>query len=113
MWTNKRINEALTPLRDSYRAGTLEITYEDTLEARVTGVLSGDTFNEQTQKRLNALFSVPSSIYTSVTPKAAIRWPTPTDTARALQNFMNRRLDPWAHTKPQPRPEVQAYATSE
>lgn len=97
-FTNKTINAALSELRISIREGRTTVYFRDKgvihLKRLVGAALdvpfSKEYFNPQTLRRFDKLFeTVPFAPF-----------PTQDDTATALQNFINRRSDPWAHVRP-------------
>lgn len=100
-FSNYDIRLLLSDLRSKIRNGAVTVNYKtiggsalaDTVASRF-GVLGFDkaNFNPQTVKRFAMLFEVPHY------DEGGVRhWPTQDDTATALQNFINRRSDPWAH----------------
>lgn len=93
--SNESINSALRDLRVQIREGKVHVqhAFAGNFPRVVSGALGGveynsDNFNPQTINRLTVLFNVPQN---------GDKWPTPDQTAWALQNFINRRSDPWAH----------------
>lgn len=104
---NTTINKALVELRTSIREGKTTVYFKDqgpshlkrlvaaALETTVEMLDNNEYFNPQTVHRLNVLFNVPFDAlnFNKV-------YPTQDDTATALQNFINRRKDPWAHVRP-------------
>lgn len=107
-FTNKTINEALTDLRKGLRTGTVKVTQGDlrSLVAIDLGIGKDDfnteNFNPQTLKRLAHLFeNVPMKPRTGTTQIVAMGYPSQDDYAWALQNFMNRRADPWKFRRDQ------------
>lgn len=111
-FTNATINAALGHLRTDIRDGKAIVYFKDqgvphlkrlivaylfenTIE--VSDALSSEYFNPQTLRRFDKLFDVPSYLGDFGTSTV---YPTQDDTAKAIQNFMNRRIDPWAHIRP-------------
>ena len=97
--TNKQINFELIFLRDEIRQGNI-IVFNGDLRTLVGQVISADetpieftteNFNPQTLTRFDTLFAVPETA-------------TRDQVATAIQNFINRRKDPWAHMKAKPTP---------
>lgn len=115
-YTNKDIAAVLGKLRSDIRNGAT--IYDGRLKETVYSafinapgeVMSGDffspdNFNPQTLKRFEKLFEVPREPRSNETRTGggglsqikAWRYPTQDDYAWALQNFINRRANPWAH----------------
>lgn len=91
----------LSDLRSKVRNGVITISYNrDGVNALRNAVasafdnreFSSEHFNPQTLLRFDQLFDVPNPIYD-------IKWPTADETAWALQNFINRRAEPWSHVR--------------
>lgn len=105
-YNNKDIKLILSGMRSHLRNGNYVLRYKDAgavvlrkAVASYFGIEADDfntkNFNPQTLKRVAALFDVPSYGTTSTLLDYAIRWPSQDDTAKALQNFINRRSKPW------------------
>lgn len=116
-FTNTTINAALGELRTSIREGKTTVYFRDQgvshLKRLVLAALglyatdeegfSKENFNPQTVRRFEKLFDVP--VYAEIDvyypdKMQGKRFPTQEETATAIQNFMNRRMDPWAHVRP-------------
>jgi hypothetical protein len=109
-FTNKTINVALGELRTNIREGKTIVYFRNEgvehLKRLIVAALGGEAnsdawfskefFNPQTLRRFEKLFDVPTYIMVS----GSNTYPTQDDTATALQNFINRRSDPWAHVRP-------------
>lgn len=105
--TNNDINTDLTYLRTSIRDGNTIVSYredEQALRNVVAATLgidrdafNSENFKPQTLKRFASLFDVPKWPTTGTTPNTAWIFPTQDETAAAIQNFMNRRKNPWSH----------------
>lgn len=98
----------LSDLRSKVRNGVITISYtRDGVNALRNAVISAfdnrefssEHFNPQTLLRFDQLFDVPNFPRTSVSQISATKWPTADETAWALQNFINRRAEPWSHVR--------------
>lgn len=107
--TNTQIKLTLSDLRSKIRNGVVTVSYKTIgssalkdIVASKFGVLDFNKhdFNPQTLRRFEVLFDVPKPPTLFGTLPDKMLWPTQDDTATALQNFINRRSDPWAHVKP-------------
>lgn len=105
-FTNKDIAEVLGVLRTGIRNGTT--IYDGKLRDAVKKAFGGgefldiftaENFNPQTLKRFEILFNVPREPQTGISQIKAWRYPSQDDYAWALQNFINRRANPWAHVE--------------
>lgn len=93
-FTNKQINEVLTSLRDDLRDGRVNLPIRlnrNALKEEISkrlgvegeALVCGPAVNPQTRGRFAILFAqMPQEV-------------TQDDVAKALQNFMNRRKEPW------------------
>lgn len=107
-FNNNDLFIALSDLRSAIRNGTVTLYFRtdpDALRKAVAATLSlqdadafnTENFNPQTLKRFATLFAVPRRSETSTSKIAAWRYPSQDDAAKALQNFINRRANPWSH----------------
>lgn len=105
-YTNNDIKLTLSDLRSKIRNGVVTVTYNvygaKALRIRVEAtfgvkITSTADFNSQTLRRFEKLFDVPSELLDF---GQTLKWPTQDETATALQNFINRRSDPWSHVRP-------------
>jgi hypothetical protein len=98
-YTNADIKEKLGDLRSKIRDGKVTLyfrTDKDALRKAVAfafdlqdpDAFNTENFNSQTLVRFAKLFDI---------PKVEFRYPSQDDAAWALQNFINRRANPWAH----------------
>lgn len=111
-YTNEQINWNLTGLRNDLRDGNAKILgpeYVKTFRFAVArqmdpnvidlnSFFSDYRFNPQTVKRFEKLFEVPSRN----NALGETTGPTQDDFAWAIQNFINRRAEPWAFLNPKP-----------
>lgn len=106
-FTNTNVKLTLSDLRSKIRNGVVIVSYSsggiDALRSTVAvafGIDKDDfnteNFNPQTFRRFAKLFDVP--MIKGELDK--IYYPTQDETATALQNFINRRADPWSHSRP-------------
>lgn len=92
--SNDTINASLRDLRVQIREGKVNVqhAFPDNFQRVVlTALGAADTpenFNPQTLRRLNVLFDV---------PPLDKGYPSQDQTAWAIQNFINRRSNPWSH----------------
>lgn len=121
-FTNKSINEALLGLRNDIRNGHITLAFRtdsQALRKAVAATLGIDgpdafnteNFNKQTLQRFATFFAVPRQPVTSTSQIAAWRYPSTDEVAWAMQNFMNRRANPWSHVAN--RMEQEASRTTE
>lgn len=99
MFTNSQIATLLGSARIDLRNGVRRVYYSQNgkdalrtffyLRFNVTDL---SAFKKPMQKRLETLFDVPQI----TTAEGSTRFPTQDETAWALQNFINRRAEPWA-----------------
>lgn len=113
-FTNDTINRKLSNLRQKLRDGTVTISggrLKEAVEFELSnegliitlpsvGFFTAARFNPQTLRRFETLFAVPDYGH----------YPTQDEYAWALNNFQNRRSDPWKHVKPTPE-EAPSAAT--
>lgn len=110
---NTTINYALGDLRTKIREGKITVYFRDEgvghLKRLVAGafgynsevLIDKDVFNPQTIRRFEKLFDVPvGQMGSEYINNLDARYPTQDETATAIQNFINRRSDPWAHVRP-------------
>lgn len=100
------INLALSAFRNDLREGRVTVYYRDSntaLRDAIAAVLNvgpegfnTENFYPQTFKRFATLFDVPFYPATPDSPAVNV-WPSQDDTATAIQNFINRRAEPWVH----------------
>lgn len=101
--SNDTINANLRDLRVQIREGKVNVQHafpgnfsRVVLTALGSLAATPENYNPQTLRRFKVLFNVPGT-------------PTQDQTAWALQNFINRRSDPWSHVTRKSTPtEVQA-----
>lgn len=109
-YTNATLKVSLTAFRNQLRDGTVKVKYGVYGENAVKQALAlclavteftPTSFNEQTLARFATLFEAPRTPQTGTLPSTvAWKYPTQDETASAVQNFINRRRDPWAHVRP-------------
>lgn len=113
-YTNNDIKLTLSDLRSKIRNGVVVVGYKTTaLALRQAVALAFKTdavtfntdanFNPQTVRRFEKLFDVPVCDNLAEYKAGAasiVHYPTQDETATALQNFLNRRADPWSHVRP-------------
>jgi hypothetical protein len=98
--TGNTIKMALSDMRDDLRSGTVDVRYGK-LEEIVSeyfvlpkgAPFDNTLFKNSAVTRFRTLFAVPNLGDETVGDV----WPTAAEYARALQNFINRRKNPWAH----------------
>lgn len=107
-YTNNDIKLTLGDLRSKIRNGQITVFFRDNGPTQLRVVVAAafgidkdafnsENFNPQTMKRFAKLFDVPRTPITATTSGAAWLYPSQDDVATALQNFLNRRADPWSH----------------
>lgn len=124
-FTNTNVKLTLSDLRSKIRNGVVVVGYSsggiDALRSNVAvafGIDKDDfnteNFNPQTFRRFAKLFDVPNlgQMGSNYMDNLARRWPTQDETATALQNFINRRSDPWAHVHPSTEVLLEAASVS-
>ncbi len=106
-YINADIKLTLSDLRSKIRNGQITLYFRSEPQALRKAVafafglqdadsFNTENFNPQTLKRFAKLFDVPQFI----NEELATRYPSNDDAAWALQNFINRRADPWSHVRP-------------
>lgn len=119
-FTNTNVKLTLSDLRSKIRNGVVRVNYrENTLRNNVAiafGIdaddFNTDNFNPQTYRRFGKLFAVPMRPTLFGTLPDEMLWPTQDETATALQNFINRRADPWSHVRPSTEVLLEAASVS-
>lgn len=110
-FTNDTINRKLSNLRQKLRDGTVTVSggrLKEAVEFELSnegliitlpsvGFFTAARFNPQTLRRFETLFEVPMTDH-----QDHVHYPTQDEYAWALNNFQNRRSDPWKHVKPVP-----------
>lgn len=101
---------ALTSFRNDLRTGVVTVSYRTdpqalrfaaatALSLKDSDEFNTNNFNPQTLKRFANLFDVPFDINEE---DRTTDWPTQDETATAVQNFLNRRFNPWSHVTGEP-----------
>src|SRR6185369_6789091 len=85
----------LTDFRNALRSGAVVVLSGNFHQAFEDFIGPTLELPPRSAERLNKLFDVP---YTTTQIGSIVRkgWPTPDNYAWAVQNFINRRSDPWA-----------------
>lgn len=117
-YTNKDIKLILSTLRSKIRNGQVTLYFRSDKTALRKAVASAfgfdadafntENFNPQTLKRFATLFDIPVEISSGLP-----RYPSNDDAAWALQNFINRRADPWSHVRPDPIDPAETVSATE
>ena len=121
-YTNNDTRLLLGDLRSKIRNGIVTLyfrTDKDAMRKAVAAAFSlqdadsfnTENFNPQTLLRFAKLFDVPMYSYTDKyypDGQKGMRYPSQDDAAAAIQNFINRRKDPWAHVRPTTQKDTQA-----
>lgn len=112
-FTNTNVKLTLSDLRSKIRNGVVTVSYRDNPKSLWYNVavafgidpddFNTDNFNPQTYRRFGKLFAIPTFMGSS--QLFARQFPSQDETATALQNFINRRSDPWSHVRKLTIPE--------
>jgi len=114
-YTNEDIKLTLSALRSDVRNGRTIVANGQlrNVVAQAFGfdvdAFNTENFNPQTFRRFAKLFAIPQGVSQD---SGTVRWPSQDEYAWALQNFINRRGNPWAHVTQPEVPAPSATATA-